>query len=368
MNGFPYLWFLFYTKIGRIILGIIIALMIITIAGWWLIPIILAIIAAFILQYGYDDIRNNKKLLKSAENRQKISAHQDQKKIEAYHQFLKDYPQAVGDVVFKDTKRIYDLYYLRIGKGEQGKDVFENKFFRIEFGIAKDYSGLVVSITNNSDKDLFVDWRSFVINLSRVHIDGVVYVKYPDDKPLAPHETSTKLLQSHKLYWGGKFKELFNTQEMKSNEVLYQVTFDIKDGDGEVRTFEFKLYALHKRFKLSNNVDEVTSYRNAIEKAKKKIWIGFSLIVVALIIALGIYYYKNRYHFYIADSPRIEYAAPEKTSDKQSDFKDTPSSTPITTSPNHHDNMHGFDPASEDDMHDNGMRKYMEANDEEAWD
>ena len=105
--------------------------MIITIAGWWLIPIILAIIAAFILQYGYDDIRNNKKLLKSAENRQKITAHQDQKKIEAYHHFQKDYPQAVGDVVFKDTKRIYDLYYLRIGKGEQGKDVFENKFFRI---------------------------------------------------------------------------------------------------------------------------------------------------------------------------------------------------------------------------------------------
>ena len=115
MKGFPYLWFLFYTKIGRIILGIIIALTIITIAGWWLIPIILAIIAAFILQYGYDDIRNNKKFLKSAENRQKITAHQDQKKIEAYHQFLKDYPQAVGDVVFKDTKRIYDLYYLRIG-------------------------------------------------------------------------------------------------------------------------------------------------------------------------------------------------------------------------------------------------------------
>ena len=32
------------------------------------------------------------------------------------------------------------------------------------------------------------------------------------------------------------------------------------------------------------------------------------------------------------------------------------------------DNMRGFDPASEDDMDDNGMSRYMEANDEEAWD
>ena len=368
MNGFPYLWFLFYTKIGRIILGIIVALTIITIAGWWLIPIILVIIATIVFADSYDRIRINKSLLKSEEKRQNQIVQQNRKKIELYHQLKKDFPQAVGDVEFSDSKERYDLYWLNIGKGGKGKDVFENKYFRIEFGIAKDYSGLVVSITNNSDRDLFVDWRSFVINLSRVHIDGVVYVKYPDDKPLAPHETATKLLQPHKLYWGGEFKELFNTQEMKSNEVLYQVTFDIKDGDGEVRTFEFKLYAQHKRFKLSNNVDEVTSYRNAIEKAKKKIWIGFSLIVAALIIALGIYYYKNRYKFYVADSPRIEYAAPEKVSDEQSDFKDAPSSTPITISPSHQDNMRGFDPASEDDMHDNGMTRYMEANDEEAWD
>ena len=32
------------------------------------------------------------------------------------------------------------------------------------------------------------------------------------------------------------------------------------------------------------------------------------------------------------------------------------------------DNMRGFDPASEDDMDDNGMRRFMENNDEEGWD
>jgi hypothetical protein len=33
-----------------------------------------------------------------------------------------------------------------------------------------------------------------------------------------------------------------------------------------------------------------------------------------------------------------------------------------------YDNMGGFDPASEDDMEDNGMSRYMENNDEEGWD
>ncbi len=32
------------------------------------------------------------------------------------------------------------------------------------------------------------------------------------------------------------------------------------------------------------------------------------------------------------------------------------------------DNMRGFDPASEDDMPDNGMSRYMENDDEEGWD
>lgn len=35
---------------------------------------------------------------------------------------------------------------------------------------------------------------------------------------------------------------------------------------------------------------------------------------------------------------------------------------------NSYDNMRGFDPASEDDMDDNGMSRYMENNDDEGWD
>ena len=36
--------------------------------------------------------------------------------------------------------------------------------------------------------------------------------------------------------------------------------------------------------------------------------------------------------------------------------------------PHKPDNMRGFDPASEDDMDDNGMSRYMENNDEGGWD
>ena len=55
--------------------------------------------------------------------------------------------------------------------------------------------------------------------------------------------------------------------------------------------------------------------------------------------------------------------------------ENSPSSVPSSSSSSthshkssHYDNMRGFDPASEDDMEDNGMSRYMENNDEEGWD
>lgn len=44
------------------------------------------------------------------------------------------------------------------------------------------------------------------------------------------------------------------------------------------------------------------------------------------------------------------------------------SSSSHSHKPNRYDNMRGFDPASEDDMEDNGMSRYMENNDEDGWD
>ena len=51
-------------------------------------------------------------------------------------------------------------------------------------------------------------------------------------------------------------------------------------------------------------------------------------------------------------------------------FNGPPPPSPHEKGRPHHepDNMRGFDPASEDDMDDNGMSRYMENNDEEGWD
>ena len=46
----------------------------------------------------------------------------------------------------------------------------------------------------------------------------------------------------------------------------------------------------------------------------------------------------------------------------------TSSSSSRTHKSSNYDNMRGFDLASEDDMEDNGMSRYMENNDEEGWD
>lgn len=56
--------------------------------------------------------------------------------------------------------------------------------------------------------------------------------------------------------------------------------------------------------------------------------------------------------------------ADKKASNSTNTAKTTASES-YSTSP---DNLRGFDPASEDDMDDNGMSRYFENNDEEGWD
>ena len=62
---------------------------------------------------------------------------------------------------------------------------------------------------------------------------------------------------------------------------------------------------------------------------------------------------------------------PEEKSKASSTAKPVSSSRSTRSSRSYndeYDNMRGWDPASEDDMDDNGMSRYMENNDEEGWD
>ena len=69
-----------------------------------------------------------------------------------------------------------------------------------------------------------------------------------------------------------------------------------------------------------------------------------------------------------------ETAVKEEMKGQQEEVKtsSTPTSSSSSSSRSHesssYDNMRGFDPASEDDMDDNGMSRYMENYDEEGWD
>lgn len=66
----------------------------------------------------------------------------------------------------------------------------------------------------------------------------------------------------------------------------------------------------------------------------------------------------------IATSVQIE--SPKE--EKQSTRVNSSSSSSNMCKSMKYDNMRGFDPASEDDMDDNGMSRYMEDNDDEGWD
>jgi hypothetical protein len=74
------------------------------------------------------------------------------------------------------------------------------------------------------------------------------------------------------------------------------------------------------------------------------------------------------------DKPTVELPMPETATvpvqedmPKEEKKQSAPSGT-VSSRSHSSDNMRGFDPASEDDIDDNGMQRYFDANDDEAWD
>ena len=100
------------------------------------------------------------------------------------------------------------------------------------------------------------------------------------------------------------------------------------------------------------------------------------LLIVALLLSCG-----NRMRSSDAviddDQPTIEQietdtatsSVPEETPKvEEKPSAPSSSSSPLSHKSSSYDNMRGFDPASEDDMDDNGMSRYMENDDDEGWD
>lgn len=113
---------------------------------------------------------------------------------------------------------------------------------------------------------------------------------------------------------------------------------------------------------------------------KIELVIGICFFVFALIFVVGMISYNNRtyeHNYYpsqyeptntkkeIEDDTYVPDSVEIIETDKPKPTKSSSSSRKTYREP---DNMRGFDPASEDDMEDNGMSRYMEANDDEGWD
>jgi len=109
---------------------------------------------------------------------------------------------------------------------------------------------------------------------------------------------------------------------------------------------------------------------------KKKSQITAILIFILTILACGNRPRQTEPSIY-DEKPETEQSIPDTTAisvqEEEAKVNETPSKSANSSSLRSHsshndDYMRGFDPASEDDMEDNGISRYMENNDEEGWD
>jgi len=77
---------------------------------------------------------------------------------------------------------------------------------------------------------------------------------------------------------------------------------------------------------------------------------------------------QNEIELSRVDTVSIPEQARDSKDEKSPPIPISSSSSQRSHKSSNYDNMRGFDPASEDDMDDNGMSRYMENNDEEGWD
>ena len=104
------------------------------------------------------------------------------------------------------------------------------------------------------------------------------------------------------------------------------------------------------------------------------------MIIAALAVSIGLGACGNKASQAVEetplDLPEVEFVAPSSDSVSPSSPSERSAKVVATPPPTYEssdddvdddDNMRGFDPASEDDMDDNGMSRYMENYDEEGW-
>lgn len=247
IGDFAIIYLLFSTKTGKQILGLLMVCLFIAIFQWWTILIVLLLIG-FLFLFNYFANNNSEKQKRINKDYHNLSLKPEmnkrilsQQEIDLKFSVIKDnHPCAILKSSY--DKRDNRAYWLVIGNGKDRRDEFDNNLIKVKFAMAPDLLGMIVTIRNTSNHLIDVDWRSFVINRSKTHIDGVVYARYNKDGKLYPGENTSKLLQRHKDYLGGNFKKLFDIDAIDKEEMRYDVKFNIIDENNKKRSFEFNLY------------------------------------------------------------------------------------------------------------------------------
>lgn len=246
MPIFAYIWALWQTKIGKVIICIIIGYAIILLLGWWLLPIIAVLVAILLI----GDLYSRKKSERFVKEEKLRQEKEHRKQLETtktdLEDFMREHPMAVGNTCFNENRYRYRLYWLMYEYPEGRKvEVYQNKYFRLQFGIASDYDGMIIRITNISDVVILVDWASTEIYEDTVYIDGIKHNKYTSGGIIKPGDSTSKKLIPAFLLEMEREEKMFDRKNMDIFDIEYHLLLKITI-EGNIRNYNFKVVSQKK--------------------------------------------------------------------------------------------------------------------------
>ena len=161
---------------------------------------------------------------------------------------MEKHPGALLDSSCQGDNVLYRVYWLAIGPNINGKAICEKNSFDVKFAIREDLQGMLVSILNISKDPIDVDWRSFKINRYKTHIDGIEWAFYNVSGIIEAGNTATRMVQPS-IYKNGKVEKMFDFDLIKKEELIFEVSFNVKCGKNRSRNYFYSVYTKMKVIK-----------------------------------------------------------------------------------------------------------------------
>ena len=223
----PYIWLLWNTKTGKVIIILIIIYLVVGIMinmlGWWTLLILALCIAAIVYSWVRDSIRMKKYREKSQKSKEKAAAE--------WRELRKRHPRTARFWETLTGKNVYYYFWLVIGKAAKRPEYYYNGIFNTRFEIEQDFKGIIMKISNPTGQSLEIDWDSFKVNGRKASAYNDFY------ETLLPRRATTITIKSDDFK-----EEIFHQKKMMMNEQRYIVSFNIKEGSSDWRKFDYDLY------------------------------------------------------------------------------------------------------------------------------